>query len=464
MEDNIKLSIVGETTDNQTNPPADSVSDTHHAEHRHSHHSHHHHSHHHSRHGHHHRHKRRRSHHSSSKKNKFKTFLKQHKSLLINILSCTVSVILLIVLATSADKTKSTATGETDRQTVTQSTVKIETSIYSEKLSLVSDAISYYMDPTNTSTALETYRSFCGYKSGLNQGMPISFIYRVTGLPINVDIASAALDISENDTYEPCQTYVLDMAVDNIDIFNLKTGARYYYRLNLTLTNGCTVGTVGSFETENSPRILTVDGAVNVRDIGGWKTVDGKTIRQGLLFRGSELDGAVEPSYRITDKGFSQLTDELGIRFDLDLRPSTDNKDGKDALGRNVIHKYYNSPMYSDILTDDGCEAVKRIFAELANSDNYPIYMHCTYGRDRTGTICYLLEALLGVSDEDLYREYELSIFTDSYANYAEFETFTGRVRSFEGDSTKEKVEGWLLSIGVSAEEIESIREIFLSE
>ncbi len=46
----------------------------------------------------------------------------------------------------------------------------------------------------------------------------------------------------------------------------------------------------------------------------------------------------------------------------------------------------------------------------MADRENYPIYLHCTYGNDRTGTICYLLEALLGVRDEDLLKEYRLSV------------------------------------------------------
>ena len=88
--------------------------------------------------------------------------------------------------------------------------------------------------------------------------------------------------------------------------------------------------------------------------------------------------------------------------------------------------------------------------------------MHCTYGVDRTGTVCYLLEALLGVSDEDLKREYELSAFTSSYVNSEEFASFRTRISMLEGNNTCEKVEGYLLSIGVTAEEITSIRSIFL--
>ena len=210
----------------------------------------------------------------------------------------------------------------------------------------------------------------------------------------------------------------------------------------------------------SSLRILSIDGILNVRDIGGWETTSGQTIQYGLLYRGTELDGGVEPTYLLTDKGRYDMISTLGIRYDLDLRAASDNKG--DALGANVIHENYAVGMYSDIFNGDNPALVRNIFAELAHKDNYPIYLHCTYGRDRTGTICYLLEALLGVSDKDLLRDYELSAFTDSYVNSVDFAVFVDRISQLEGNTTQEKVEGYLKSIGVTDAEIASIREIFL--
>jgi hypothetical protein len=199
-----------------------------------------------------------------------------------------------------------------------------------------------------------------------------------------------------------------------------------------------------------------------VRDIGGWKTADGRNIKYGLLYRGTELDGGVEPTYCLTKEGVVDMLYELGIRYDMDLRAESDNKGN--ALGNDVIHKNFPVSMYSYIFDENNNEIVRSIFAELANKDNYPIYMHCTYGRDRTGTICYLLEALLGVSDRDLRKEYELSAFKDSYADLESYAAFVSRINMLEGNTTQEKVEGYLLSIGVTDEEIANIREIFLGE
>jgi protein tyrosine/serine phosphatase len=143
---------------------------------------------------------------------------------------------------------------------------------------------------------------------------------------------------------------------------------------------------------------------------------------------------------------------DLGIRFDMDLRSEADNKGN--ALGANVIHKNYPIAQYSGVLTEKGSVPVRALFAELADPKNYPLYLHCTYGADRTGTICYLLEALLGVSDVDLRREYELTTFTHGMVATEEFVAFVTRIEAMEGSTTQEKVENYLLSIGVTPEEI----------
>lgn len=422
-----------------------------------------HHYHHHHHHGSHHnrhygRHRRRRS---SGKKKKIVAFFKKNRSVLINVLSCTVSVVLLVIMALNIDFSKPSEPANSPVN-VTQSTIQIEASIYPEKVLMVSDALIYYMDPNNDASANEVYKLFEGHKRDLNEGLPLRFTYRVTGLPNGVQAQTATLELSESGDYQEALIYRLDLDDTSIDIYNLKAGVKYYYRVNLTLDNAVEIGTTGCVETENAPRILNIDGTANVRDIGGWNTLNGQKIKQGLLYRGSEIDGAVQAEYKITDFGLQQMIGDLGIRFDMDLRSSSENKDGIDALGKNVVHKYYGIGMYSEILNNK--EQLRELFSDLANPDNYPIYLHCTYGRDRTGTVCYLLEALLGVSNENLRKEYEISALTDSYVNTAEFNAFAEKISSFEGDTTQKKVESYLLSIGVTAEEISTIREIFLEQ
>ena len=301
---------------------------------------HHHRTHSHSHHSGHRSHHRRRRNSSKKKNNKFLAFMKKHRSVLVNIISCTFSVVLLIIFAVNVDFSRPEK-GEDNYVNITQTTVSIETSFYPDKVVLVNDAIVYYMDSNNDSSATEVYKLYSGYKNALNEGVPVSFTYRVVGLPTNVEARSAELEISENDDYRDALVYQLNLDESSIDLYNLKTATKYYYRVSLVLNDDCVIGTTGSFETEQSPRILKIDGAVNVRDIGGWVTENGRVVQQGLLFRGSELDGSVEPDYKITDSGLQQMIGNLGVRFDMDLRASHENKEGTDALGKNVVHEYY---------------------------------------------------------------------------------------------------------------------------
>ena len=63
-----------------------------------------------------------------------------------------------------------------------------------------------------------------------------------------------------------------------------------------------------------------------------------------------------------------------------------------------------------DARTIDG---IKGVFEAIANPDNLPVYIHCTAGADRTGTICYLINGVLGVEYEGLVQDFELTSFSE---------------------------------------------------
>ena len=56
-------------------------------------------------------------------------------------------------------------------------------------------------------------------------------------------------------------------------------------------------------------------------------------------------------------------------------------------------------------------EALISVMNAFINDPDYALYFHCRIGADRTGTLAYLLEGLLGVSEEDRYRDYEMTVF-----------------------------------------------------
>ncbi len=253
----------------------------------------------------------------------------------------------------------------------------------------------------------------------------------------------------------------MDLNIDTVDIYNLKENCKYYYRLYLTFTQGREMTFGGAFETADYPRILSIDGIRNVRDFGGFKTTDGKVVKQGYLYRGTELDGAVEAKYKLSEKGRKQLI-SLGIKRDMDLRDKDDSVPGEYILGANVEHKYYNADNYAGVFTNEGKAVIKEIFSDLAKPESYPTYLHCTYGTDRTGTVCYILGAMLGMSEDDLIRSYELSgLLVDSITREGVVNIYNS-LQEYDGVSLKEKAENYLLSTGLHYREIQSIRDIFL--
>lgn len=432
--------------------------------HSHSHHRHHSHGHHHSSGS-----SKNYHRHHSGKWSRFKKYVKKNKKKVRIICICAAIFVLffvgLIVWGASQNRKSSHGDiqGSDDVNKKTTSSIIIETSFFEDDVTLVTEPVVEYINAGIDVPAADIYQKH--KDSGrIDAGVPVTFSFDVRGLTKNVTVESSELYVAEDETFAKPTVYPFKSDKGNVSIKFLKTNTQYYYRVKLMLSNGTTTSTQGSFRTADTPRILSIDGIVNARDIGGWMTTSGKRIKQGLLYRGSELDGAVESNYLLTPEGMKDMLGTLGVRADLDLRESTDNKYGTNALGDTVEHIYYDSPMYSEIFADVNKEPVRRLFSDLANKDKYPIYLHCTYGLDRTGTMCYLLEGLLGVGDEDMMRDYQLSALCHGKVTDDEMEKFVNQLQTYPGATTQEKVENYLLSIGVTPAEIQSIRDIFLTE
>ena len=204
---------------------------------------------------------------------------------------------------------------------------------------------------------------------------------------------------------------------------------------------------------------VSVEGVTNTRDIGGYVTTTGKTIKKGMLLRGSELDGAVLENNVITDLGKDKLLNTYGIKTEMDLREESVSKG--DMLGESVLHKYYNAPQYEQIFTDEGKAKMKEIFTDIANPDNYPIYLHCTYGIDRTGTTCYILEAVLGLNTTQLQSEFALSNWYHSFKKKYVDKIKNG-LNDYSGANIQQRAESYLLSCGITQQQIETIKSIYL--
>lgn len=259
----------------------------------------------------------------------------------------------------------------------------------------------------------------------------------------------------------------------SLTVEHLYTGHTYYWIVDAVYSSYTVRSEVFSFMTQATPRTVNIEGVSNSRDIGGYLTEDGMRIKQGLVYRSAKLD-------QITELGRYTLLNVLGVKTDLDLRGDR-NDYYKNATHpvEELNHIVVACPWYSTgsnhIWLD---EYNKTEFAKavkvFADPDNYPIIFHCSLGRDRTGTLAMVLEGLLGVDENTLMMEYELSVFsywgTNGGTKYNTglrnniHDTYLYIYNNYEGDTFSEKVEDFLLEIGVTAEEIASIKDIMLEE
>ena len=248
---------------------------------------------------------------------------------------------------------------------------------------------------------------------------------------------------------------------------------------------------VASFVTEDlPPRWIKMRGKIaNVRDLGGWKTLDGRRIKQGMVFRGQGLNngsvnGERPGTSRMMVEDVKYLKDVLGIKTVLDLR--TDLEVGgmtESPLGPGVKFFHRASPAYQGLfvvgeksggfnkhLCPDGKKATAENFRVFCDRANYPIYFHCAGGADRTGSLSYILMGVLGVAKHDVEVEWE----TTFYPRLSEFACAKNEWRSKQhfdeglakyGDADtplSRRIELYLLECGVTQDEIERFRSIML--
>lgn len=250
----------------------------------------------------------------------------------------------------------------------------------------------------------------------------------------------------------------------SLSLPNLLRGTAYDWKVTAITSDGSAHEAASTFRTGDlAPRVILVDGIHNVRDLGGYSVSFGKKIRQGLLFRGSEMNG--KHGIRITEAGVRTMTEELGIRTDLDLRsPSEALHLTESPLGSRVKLVFLPIGNYTAAFTSPN---YPKIFSLMAIPENYPIYFHCWGGADRTGTVAFLLGALLGVSEEELTRDFEFTSFSvfgirDSKKTNFNFQGLREALQAYGGSTLAEKAENYMLSIGVTSDEIQSIRKILL--
>ena len=265
----------------------------------------------------------------------------------------------------------------------------------------------------------------------------------------------------------PCKSYDPETETQSVEVLNLMTGTEYYWRVAATDGDGTTVyGDALTFTTMAGPRLISVDGVSNVRDIGGWMTSSGEPISQGRVYRSGRLEEA-------TAAGVETLMNELGIRCEIDLRSPSSKTEKEKAI------TILDTSLVNYVTMPDGCRqygefiriptGIKYYLRAFTKAENYPIIIHCRGGADRTGTIVFLLGALCGVSEADLVKEYELTYnrFVEGYQeSISKFYDFPSLLQEFDklpGETLQEKARAYCVKAGLSQEEIDAIVTLMMT-
>ena len=211
---------------------------------------------------------------------------------------------------------------------------------------------------------------------------------------------------------EPTRNWVYTASVEDgyVNISNLLPNTHYTY----TVTADGNTLTQGAFNTVGKEHQLLIRSAIrNCRDLGGWTTTDGKTVKYRKVYRG----GRLEPSY-LDSEGIAILKTE-GIKAQLDLRGQSDVLSESTFKTKNIWPEgeyAFCAPVieegYSQMLRNDK-EKTRQCIQFIMNcvAQNKPVYFHCSLGRDRTGTVAMLTLGILGVPEGDISKEYELTQF-----------------------------------------------------
>lgn len=231
-------------------------------------------------------------------------------------------------------------------------------------------------------------------------------------------------------------------------------GKTFYNETPNVRTPFATTNKAGTLKPLDVLRWLNTPYAANVRDLGGW-ACDGGTVRYGLLFRGGEIVAA--------DRDV--LVGACGVRHELNLRGAEEANRTASPLGSDVWFCCpTNFVWYS--LADKATWKEILLYVIEAVTHNEPVYFHCSAGADRTATVACLLEALLGMNQSDIDKDYELTCFstgteTDAHArrrNEKDWKNLIAQIDQHAGDTFRDKAVNFATSCGVPVSKINAFR------
>lgn len=216
--------------------------------------------------------------------------------------------------------------------------------------------------------------------------------------------------------------------------------------------------------TAEAPRTVRIPNVNNSRDLGYKVTPDGKKrLRQGIIYRGNTAKNAGADAWKM-------MRDSLGIKTDIDLTG------GGETLPEMLTYMnlvQHSIKWYQHVFVDEESMPVLRdAILEFTDKSKYPFYVHCSLGRDRTGTLIFFLMMICGFTWQDFVHEHILSFFsTIGDGENAGLPAHLGNInvmRSYcmntlgKNYSLNENALAYLKKIGLTENDFEKIRENML--
>ena len=279
-------------------------------------------------------------------------------------------------------------------------------------------------------------------------------------------------------------------------------------------------GASGRFSTEDiAPRLVKVDGIPNLRDLGGRKGLDGRRVKQGMVYRSAGLNNNANSYYkpeeikkmvadgtlvdsvpekskeaakeimkrakegkhydtkhlakewhpgkpRLNDKTRAYMREVLGLKTDIDLRTDRECYGMTcSPLGPDAKWVHVSSSGYGGMADEKSKKAFAEVFKVFLDEANYPLDFHCIAGADRTGSLAYILNALLGVDEDELWKDWEVTAFDKAkleFGHASRFEKLVAVFAKYPGATERERVEAYVKEQGFTDADLAKFRAIML--
>ena len=332
-----------------------------------------------------------------------------------------------------------------------------------------------------------------GEKSDENKGIEISFVPSESLKNKEYTISyGLKADLSDAKSVNTSNT--------SVRIKNLLVNQKYYFKVSADGKDSA----ISDFTTGDYPRWIDARPMFNVRDHGGYMTSSGQRIKQGMVYRGGEInnktgwygsqrytddtgktdarDGHIVTQTDASKKAFRE---DMGMvnGLEIDLRssgetngyPATKNYCNF-AVNNDISYKMLSISSYANGMKNNTSQ-IKQVFEAFAQADQHPVYYHCYGGADRTGVVGFMLGALLGMSYTDLVIDFELTSYSSnpsrnyrSHLRNGPWNEWPGMVTYLKNDlgwgttkTIKQGMEEYLKTkCNVSQTTIDTIRNIML--